>query len=404
MSYRCYRLGNTDMGRTPEGTGRVKDCIKRLSLPLHNLHFTGEDPILVLRFLERFVYEAGFIRMTEGQAYTALPFFLRGQAEDQFNAVSGSARAAEGGITCWPEAVQFLLRSYATNTNTHEAILALRHTQQKPGETETDYSARLLNAFKRCGNVYSGEEKITMFIDGLSPAIRPLVANRREDRLHAPYPEIVHYAKAEGDALPARQGPLGRRYRTMFVDQPDAESLSILRRGKGPSEGVNLASGEVESVATAELPTTVATSVGDDEAVLYGVNVRPQYVPYSDQGTRSARPGRRDNRSAAGTRQKEGESQYICHLCYARGHISPQCNLPVREYARAIVNYESLSPAEPEVVPEGSYHRAKAAHPTVGNPLPPAEEVAVAPDDGKPVMNDSLAHSKSRASGNSQAN
>lgn len=51
----------------------MKDCIKRMKLTLRNQTFSGEDPILVLDFLARFVAEADILVMNEGQAYVTLP-------------------------------------------------------------------------------------------------------------------------------------------------------------------------------------------------------------------------------------------------------------------------------------------------------------------------------------------
>ncbi len=51
--------------------------------------------------------------MSEAQAYLALPHFLRGFALNQFESMWDMSTSENGGVTCWPEAVQYLLRSYA---------------------------------------------------------------------------------------------------------------------------------------------------------------------------------------------------------------------------------------------------------------------------------------------------
>ena len=142
--------------------------------------------------------------MSEAQAYIAVPYFLRGHAEQQFNAVRGSSSAREGGVTCWPEAVQYLLRSYAKSSAIRGAILDLRDTRQRPGETETGFSTRLNTAFYRCGNVHTSEEKATIFVDGLDPVIKTIVEYRREETRRMSYLELVQYARAEGDSNRAR--------------------------------------------------------------------------------------------------------------------------------------------------------------------------------------------------------
>ena len=103
-------------------------------------------------------------------------------------------------MTCWPEAVQYLLRSYATSSAIRGAILDLRDTRQRPGETETGFRTRLNTAFYRSGNVHTSEEKATMFVDGLDPVIKTLVEQRREETRRMSYLELVQYARAEGDS------------------------------------------------------------------------------------------------------------------------------------------------------------------------------------------------------------
>ncbi|CAN8073884.1 unnamed protein product [Agarophyton chilense] len=147
LSYRYYRLADSSSSRTPQGTGKVKDCIKIMGLTLRSQELNGEDPKLILYFLGKIVQEADIFQMNEAQAYISLPYFLKGMAEDQHNSVRGSPRASEGRVTSGPEAVQYLLRSYATGSAIQDAILALRDTKQKPGETETVYSTRLDKAF-----------------------------------------------------------------------------------------------------------------------------------------------------------------------------------------------------------------------------------------------------------------
>lgn len=82
-----------------------------------------------------------------------------------------------------------------------------------------------------------------MFIDGLNPAIRALIARGREDVRDITYLELVHLAKSEVDALHARRLPDRRVKNSMLIAEPDRlESLSILRRQTGtPEDNLQLA-------------------------------------------------------------------------------------------------------------------------------------------------------------------
>ena len=83
--------------------------------------FDGNDPIRVLDFLARMVTEADMLDMSEAQAFVALPCFLKGTVRTQYdsNLTGGSGL---GGVSCWPEAVQYLLRTYATHSARREAL------------------------------------------------------------------------------------------------------------------------------------------------------------------------------------------------------------------------------------------------------------------------------------------
>lgn len=216
----------TPAERTSRVTGTVKDFIKRLSITLHKREFKGEEPILVLDFLTRFVREEDMLVMSEVQAYLTLPYFVKGSAEDQFQFVCGSSRASEGGVTCCPKAGHYLLRSYATPNAIQAALLTLRDTRQRPMESETEYSTRFNKAFHRCSSAHSSQKKCNMFFDRLDPSVRALVARNREENCRRQCMDLVYYAQVEGDTLRARRNQRTRTSRALLADSSDS-SLSL---------------------------------------------------------------------------------------------------------------------------------------------------------------------------------
>ena len=67
--------------------------------------------------------------MSEAQAFVALPTFLEDQAETQYCAnVNGESLYRV--FTCWPEAVQRLLHTYATSAIMCDALIHLRSVTQ----------------------------------------------------------------------------------------------------------------------------------------------------------------------------------------------------------------------------------------------------------------------------------
>ena len=212
LDYGYYRLKRKSHRCKGRDTAEVKHQVTRMALTLRNYTFSGEDPIMVLDLLRRFCDEANTLNMSEAQAYVALSYFLKGFALDQFQTVKDAYAASEGGVTCWPEAVQYLIRSYATSNAIGEAIISLRNIRQKPTEFEMEYSARLNQAELRCGNVHAIAEKITMFISGLNPAIEPLITCVREEPPSRSYLELVQIARDLGDAFRAKGGNAVKRH------------------------------------------------------------------------------------------------------------------------------------------------------------------------------------------------
>ena len=154
LNYRHYRLEKRSR-RSSRHTPKARHQVKNMGLTMLPHRFTGEDPILVLDFLRRFIGEAEQLAMSEDQAYITLPFFLKGEAKSHYEAVMDTTSEGEGGVTCWPEEVQYLLRSYATANHIRAAVLALRDVRQDPIEDEKTYSGRLAKAEIRCGNIHT---------------------------------------------------------------------------------------------------------------------------------------------------------------------------------------------------------------------------------------------------------
>ena len=118
LSYRYYSLQDTSQKIISRATGNLKYLTKRLDFKLKRHHFNGEDPIRVIGFLRRFTKEADKQLMSEAQAYLALPDFLVLIALSQYEAFADAADPENGGVTCWPEAMNYLLRAHSTSTAT----------------------------------------------------------------------------------------------------------------------------------------------------------------------------------------------------------------------------------------------------------------------------------------------
>ena len=183
---------------------RLQKLLKNLDITVAEYKFSGPDPILVFDFLARFVEECDTQDMSEGQAFVALPRYLVKTAAIQYRAMQNGARS--GGISCWPEAVQYLLGTYATPAAIRNALADLGALRQHPDEDEVAFAARVSQAVYRCGNVHDEDEKMTFFTNGLPDSIRTLIARYRESeyRYNMTFELLIQHAKDEADAYRAR--------------------------------------------------------------------------------------------------------------------------------------------------------------------------------------------------------
>ena len=384
LSYRSYRLEDTSQRRTSRETGKVRDYIKRMDIKLKQHHFTGEDPIMVLDFLARFVREANIQEMSEAQAFLALPHFLDGFAKSQYEAGVELVKPRLGGVSSWPESVQYLLRNYAQSGHISSAISDLRAIQQDSSETERQFATRMNKALSRCGNVHSPDEIITWYVDGLHPTIRTVVARYRESHRHATYLDLVDFAQHEGDAVRARnQGipvrsrnapmttaPKGRSLALLHpMDDSHSSSTSNLEHAQGLSletDPVALLQGQGVPLPHDDSSTVPSESVDDPLLAFNGSRgtqvARPSRIAFEDHHTRASRPGwAAPRKEVPRTTQPDRLRNYlICHECYARGHVSPDCNLPLRSQSQVIANFEKLSDEDKLKVPSNSYRRVRA--------------------------------------------
>ena len=366
MSYRSYRLKLTTDVRTSFATSEVRTHLKNLTLTLKSHAFDGDDPILIFDFLTRFVNEADMLGMSEAQAFVALPAFLKGDAEVQFKAnLSGASRL--GGVTCWPEAVQYLLETYATPSAMRESLVHLRSVSQGVDETEIAYRKRLLGALHRCGNVHGEDEKMTLYVDGLLPTLRTVVARYRESvhRRSMTFRALVNYAHHEDEAVRGRVLAMTKRSRQSTpATLPRPRSPSPRPRGQTRDAhlinadqclyAATQAEGDTGVPQTQASPTLETRSqTGDQEDVLYANTVGPRRRSpprINFEGPRTPRVGWID----------AGGSNVICHTCYEAGHIAPQYPLKLYQIDRVVRNFEALDDQTRATVPTKSYEEAKA--------------------------------------------
>jgi len=355
LNYRYYRLSDTRQTRSAMETKLLREQTKSFQTSFDKTKFNGEDPVMVFDFLMKFVEEADTLHVSEAHAFLILPKVLSGRADRQLRSVRNGSRS--GGVTCWPEAVNYLLRTYATAAATRNACNDFRNIRQQAREEEVDFSGRLNDAAHRCGNVFDEIEKMSVFVNGLLPSTQTAVARYRESqpRSALSYEELVQYAQDEGDTHRARTASLrvvkaatpNKNDRVVHFMEPSQAG------SQATDEGVEVYVMEDGSIDTDQLPSTAASSADtllylNDNRRKNTAMVRPPVVPHQDKGTNKNRPG------------WETKVELICYTCYVVGdHTSPKCNVPISDMQRIVSNYEALTDEQRSRVPSDSYQLAK---------------------------------------------
>jgi hypothetical protein len=130
VSYRSYRLGDTDQRVNASITGKVNAHLKRLKHYLDYKH-SGYPAIQVLDFLRTFKEAVDLNGISEGVAFIILPYFLEGRAK---SGLSTRLKQVASPVPRYPAAVQWLLQSFATETVIAVAYQKVFTAKQKPEE------------------------------------------------------------------------------------------------------------------------------------------------------------------------------------------------------------------------------------------------------------------------------
>lgn len=142
--------------------------------------------------------------MAAGHAYIALPYYLMGMADDRFSSMRGSSRASKERDMRWPEAFQYLPRSYATGRTIHQAV----HSFGK----RSSFGVRRKQC-TLCGSIWHSAQPVMCyplkrgvlcFSMDLTLPFEHWLRDTGSKFAKLTYLAIVHYAQAKGDARRAR--------------------------------------------------------------------------------------------------------------------------------------------------------------------------------------------------------
>ena len=368
-NYRAYRLVNADPTVDDWVFATTRNRVQYLLVVMGEYKFSGVDPIRVISFLARCKENFDNANMTEAMALIALPHLLSPPAKEAYESQRGLHRKSQG-IANWAAAVNWLLRTYATNLEIERALTTLRELHQKPGELETEYATRLSTALGRCGDVHSPYDRTTLFIEGLTPAIKPLVLQAREDRPRSSFKDTVAHARSHGDAFRAQQAA-GRRVDFLkprsvkpvvaALDSVPSSTTDPSARFQSARGGENYFATEGDNVGGVPSLPTEESSFNDGDSLFYDDRRRPDRPAREPtEGSRGIPPGR-TSRKFQNDLLGSPSPQIICFACYTVGdHIAPDCAMNVKDVSLVPHRYEKLTTAQKSRVPTDAYLRAVA--------------------------------------------
>jgi len=365
LNYRRYRLVNTDPRQDADITAEVGLHVRRLDHSLKTRKFTGLKPVGVISFLDHFKRECDMNRISEGAALLCLPKFLDGDAFISFDANQSIGFEDVGGFSTYPAAVNYLLRTYASDVNIEAAVDAFESIQQDEKESVQDFARRVRKTARECGGVYTERELITRFQRGIRQEIRPLLTREPHEARIASLHEAAALANkvmksyaqlATTITTAGRKGELPINLKTASTLPASSNSVSLIDNinvvGHVPALGAPSSVGGENSVllkqdaaqarATSVQPL-LAESVKSSQTSVPPVAPKPSadgdIVASLERVHEWQRQQLERNRQRSGGSNGNGNSKprlqqksalelymtLICYLCFGRGHISTNC-------------------------------------------------------------------------------
>jgi len=339
LSYKTYRLRNRDAKYDGEVAQQLTKICRRMKHAMPGEEFTGDDEIAVLAFLKKFKYACDETGVAEGAALPLMKYFMGGEAKATMLTYIGlndiGAQPGVDSINSYPEAVQWLLLTYARESVLHDASREVREMVQGIGEKEQQYAGRLRKAAIRCGDVFREQDLITIYVGGLRPHARYAVRESLSRTDKRTFQQIREHAQSLGDTFREQQRELNKLKSNFPDKKTSSRRASVLTTESGPDEAPD--GGEVLAVladrpsyrSSVSVPTTSGTPTTPGPRS-YQAPTLPRgmlKIP-SDSGVTTVLPGLKPGESpkfsiGRGVRLKP----FYCLLCRLYGHSMVDCDM-----------------------------------------------------------------------------
>ena len=336
ISYRAYRLRNRDNRYDATIADKVADMAKRLRPSMQCPNFSGEDEIAVLGFLKNYKRACDDTGTSEGAALPLLRYFLAGGALSSFNRYVGPGlRNSTPGVDCirsYPEAVYWLLYTYATDKVLKKAHEHVTHMKQGPNEEEMAFGERLREEAIRCGDVFDDGALIQVYVDGLTPAVSHIMNDLLEESPDMSFQKVKTRAQSRGDALragtPSRTSP--------YAGLSPTHPRNTYRATRSPKPAHNVAMLAEVDYEQEDCPDAYALPVEAESTDSQSLPSLPSGVDSRVQSPGSSPvrlPSPYSNASGSNGPYRRSVL-YRCHACKMMGHSLLDCPLLTEEQKR----------------------------------------------------------------------
>jgi hypothetical protein len=203
VSYRSYRLKDTEAVIDENDTGKVNGILKRIKHHF-SYSFGGEIPLKVLDFLSTVKEVMDLNHVSEGVAAIILPYLLTGEAKD---GVTAMWKSSSPKVPKYPAAVAWLLESYATDAAIDAAADKFLKDKQQAGEGEDAFATRLRRYAAEAGNVYEEDSLVSRYLAGLAPYTANTIRGHVSPRMR--FTQVKNLAVQAGLAAEKQESPTG---------------------------------------------------------------------------------------------------------------------------------------------------------------------------------------------------
>lgn len=189
LAVTTYRLVDKNENLPYDQSMSLTQVANQIRPRMEGYFFSGEHSLKVLPFLRHLIRISNQSRLSEATLLWIVEDFLQSPARDAFRAQAHRT---------WPEAVHWLLITFAPESSLEQAVRSLNLARQAQVETVKQFGLRLQLESSTLGSLISLSETKSLFSQGLNEPVRSLfVAHQPFHELEDTTPLSVLVSRAE---------------------------------------------------------------------------------------------------------------------------------------------------------------------------------------------------------------